>query len=104
MFWVQIGGVSGYKLVKDPSGNTYNATDWILFSGGPIHVTFVHYALIVNKTNNLWYIDKQGQENMWIKTSILCIPVEMFDNRFTYPMKANDISDSKIEPNESILN
>jgi len=94
MFWVKIGGYDGYILVKEPQGNTYNAKDWVLFSGGPQHVTFVHYALLINKTDNLWYIDKQGQQNMWIYTSILCIPVEMFDNNFTYPMKADNISDT----------
>jgi hypothetical protein len=104
MFWMNLGGGSGYKVVKDPKGNTYNAKDWILFSGGPVHANFVHYALIVNKADNLWYIDKQGNPGQWLATSILCMPVEMFDNDFTYPYKANSVSDTSAADGTHTMN
>ena len=92
MFSMRLGGRLGMKLIKDSSGNTYDRKDWILFSGG-FHWSGLHiFTLVVNKKDNLWYINNGSMNSTYKEYSILCIPVELFDTNFTkHPIYDNII-------------
>ena len=85
LFWMVLGGGSGVTaIVKDPSGNTFNKNEWVLFNVGVQFQGLIHCHLYVGD-NSLWYIARAGYDGNWILTNILAFPREMFEG--VYPLE-----------------